>query len=252
MSAVPSGTCVGDERAAGARLRIVDHLARRVCTGAHHMPARSNAAAQCVIGRASKTSSSIATHASAFSRRMRMLAKRLSLQQLGPFDGAYQIGPVAVALQTEQPEPAAVAAAVAVDQRVGDAAAVVGRLDAAEAQARVDVPAHDVDAGAQQRGGRRTGPRRCAGARPAPRRCALTGGDRGRVIAHAAALLRRVGALRRQRRRRRRRAPRRRRRRRPAGRGRALRPVAGDAAVHEARIERVHARRSRGRRAPAR
>ena len=78
MSASPSATCVGDERAAGARLRIVDHLATTVCTGAHHMPARSKAAAQCAIGLAGEDLVERRRRTrSACSRRTRMFAKRL-------------------------------------------------------------------------------------------------------------------------------------------------------------------------------
>ena len=40
------------------------------------------------------------------------------VEPLGALDGAHQVGPVAIALEAEEPEPAAVAGAVAADQRV--------------------------------------------------------------------------------------------------------------------------------------
>jgi hypothetical protein len=142
--------------------------------------------------------SSIATHSVACSRRDADVGEARIVAQGGVVERLHQIGPVAVGLQAEQPEPLAVGGAVAVHQRVGDVVAVVGRLDAAEAQARVDVPADDVDAGAQQRGRDELAD---AGALPRDQRRAHRAdrGDGGRVIAHAAALLRRLLALRRQR-----------------------------------------------------
>src|SRR5262245_33265814 len=72
------------------------------------------------------------------------------LEPLGTLDGPHEIRPVALALEAEEPEPAAVARTVAVDNGVRRRRARErGRRDA-EAERRARVPAEDEDADAQE------------------------------------------------------------------------------------------------------
>ena len=110
MRAVPpsaTGTSTARARglACGSSITSVDRLHRR--------PPHAGAvedAAPLGHGPVAKISSSCATSSGdVLAAARRMVAKRGSSSQLGTLDGAHEVGPVAVALQAEQPEPAVVA-----------------------------------------------------------------------------------------------------------------------------------------------
>src|SRR5439155_11567669 len=111
--------------------------------------------------------------------------------------GAQQVGPVALALQAEEPEPAPIAGAVAADHGVRRAGARHGRGRDAEAEGRARVPAEDEDADAEERGGYHLP---CAALLARQERRCHTARERHPrdVVADGPALIRRVTARRRQ------------------------------------------------------
>ena len=118
-----------------------------------------------------------------------MLSKRSSVRRSSRPSARQQVGPVAVALQEQQPHPAIILRLEAVDDRVRRVEAVVRLRLRAEPHLEREVPAHHVHAGAHER---RRDALPLAGALALEER----GGDRGgachagHVVAHAAALLR--------------------------------------------------------------
>src|SRR5439155_6248544 len=115
---------------------------------------------------------------------------------VGTLDGAQQIGPVALALQAEEPEPAPIAGAVAADHGVRGGGARHGCGRDAEAEGRARVPAEDEDADAEERGGHHL-PRAALLAREERRGHAAGERHPGDMVSQGAALIRRVAAPRR-------------------------------------------------------
>src|SRR5579875_1473748 len=115
------------------------------------------------------------------------------VEPLRPLDGAHEVGPVTLPLQAQEEEPAAVARAVGADHGVRRRRARDRRRLEPEPQRRVRVPAEHEDADAQQRGGDELA---AAGALAGEERRGDRAGERHArgVIAHGAALIRRLAA----------------------------------------------------------
>ena len=106
------------DEAAGPRPARRRGPPRSICTGAHHMSSRSSAAPHSERVFVAKISSSWSISSRQCSRRAIGRREPLVVDPLGMLDGAAQIGPVPVALEADEPEPAAVGVAVPVDERV--------------------------------------------------------------------------------------------------------------------------------------
>ena len=184
-----------------------------VCTGAHHMPARSKRLAP--LGERAGGEDRVEQRRPArrtFSRRARMVAKRGSSSHSGRSMARTRSGQCRWPCRPSSQNQLLVLGAIGADDRVRGPRARHRRGLDAEAQRGVGVPPEHVDADAQQR---RADELAAAGARARQER----GGDAARqrhaggVVAHGAALERRIAARAASARRRCRRATRRRRRR---------------------------------------
>src|SRR5579885_575421 len=181
-----------DDRAAGAHLRVGDHLRRGLhrCPPEPHAvedraPLGERAGGEDRVQQADQLGGVVPAVAHGGEARI--------VEPLRPLDGAHEVGPVTLPLQAQEEEPAAVARAVGADHGVRRRRARDRRRLEPEPQRRVRVPAEHEDADAQQRGGDELA---AAGALAGEERRGDRAGERHArgVIAHGAALIRRLAA----------------------------------------------------------
>ena len=167
---VPSLTGTSTKPAGGVGLLVVDELVGVLHLGPPH--AGGVEALPPFVSRAPSRTAPAAWRvtSAAWSRRPSIVAKRGSSTQVVELQRGGDVRPVAVAFEAEQPDPLLVGAAVAGEQRVGHRSDRRGGRRPAGPQAGVEIGAHLVHPGAQQRRRHELTLAACAAGRTAPPR----------------------------------------------------------------------------------